>query len=812
MQVSHVQDHVTHAVIGGGQSIEFGISNSAEFFNILSSTLYKDQILAVVREVLCNAWDAHIEAGIQHKPVQITLSEDKFIIKDFGKGIHRDDMGIIYGTYGNSTKKNDGTQTGGFGLGCKAPFAYTDHFEVISCHDGVKTIYNLSKSSAQAMGKPGIIPIASFPTTDTGLQVSINIKDLADFRRYNLLVKRIAHNGDMNMTLNEKPISKLGFNVDQANYLVTGNDELLGNQTNLMVRYGNVIYPIESDTAIAEQYASVMKFLIRMETQYRKLYLVFQAPPHSISVTPSRESLSMQEHTVKTLNNLFKEFLVLMDTPFKASCEQYMGEVVQEAVKEKRIDVLLRNEEVLPFTTPETDLLGTKGTNSLADLAKMSLRTYYPKGSEFRKKDVTLRLKSMVAAGLLDRGLIDTFLRELGNLHHTNWLQRRIIAPLVTKMSTKAIDVDRLFVLDPTDANWHGNNYGKEELPLVRATSACPRLIYNALPYLRKIVVVATSRNKLIERAYRHDVFKQLGKNYGFFLYHCSMKKADKEAALAFFKAEGMQVVDLTVRQSWEDTPSRSVSNGPRAPAKKGVAALSSVWWSNSKSVDFTGLLKDDAVRTEKPEFILQVSLQKDFSKSTIPGWDAATSRHIVQLFGDKGGITNNSNVFTSWINKGVKPLQDYVLEHVCMEVMTNPRIQEYWAYAVERSIDERELTYDLGRLARTVYGNETLRKIFGLVNNLTTDDRKYLALWSYIKDSLRRFTPTQLVIDSVKQMEAIPLAKENKDCMEKLIKNKLIYMLNIAHMVDLLNEAKTKKDDVFTKQIMDVLMTILNM
>ena len=41
MQVSHHNDHITHAVIGGKQAIEFGISNSAEFFNILSSTLYK---------------------------------------------------------------------------------------------------------------------------------------------------------------------------------------------------------------------------------------------------------------------------------------------------------------------------------------------------------------------------------------------------------------------------------------------------------------------------------------------------------------------------------------------------------------------------------------------------------------------------------------------------------------------------------------------------------------------------------------------------------------------------------------------------
>jgi len=40
-------------------------------------------------------------------------------------------MGPLYGTYGGSDKKNNGTETGGFGLGCKSPFAYGDHFEVV---------------------------------------------------------------------------------------------------------------------------------------------------------------------------------------------------------------------------------------------------------------------------------------------------------------------------------------------------------------------------------------------------------------------------------------------------------------------------------------------------------------------------------------------------------------------------------------------------------------------------------------------------------------------------------------------------------
>ena len=103
MQVTHSADHM---LIGGAKTIEFGISNDAAFFQILSSTLYSDQRLAVAREVLCNAWDAHIRAGITDKPIEVTIT-------DF--------MGPLYGTYGGTDKNNNGLETGGFGLGCKAP-------------------------------------------------------------------------------------------------------------------------------------------------------------------------------------------------------------------------------------------------------------------------------------------------------------------------------------------------------------------------------------------------------------------------------------------------------------------------------------------------------------------------------------------------------------------------------------------------------------------------------------------------------------------------------------------------------------------
>ena len=89
MQVTHVEDHTTHVVLGPNTAESFGISESAEFFNILSNTLYSDKILAVVREVLCNAWDAHIASGRTNLPIEVTLTHTELTIKDRGTGIKK---------------------------------------------------------------------------------------------------------------------------------------------------------------------------------------------------------------------------------------------------------------------------------------------------------------------------------------------------------------------------------------------------------------------------------------------------------------------------------------------------------------------------------------------------------------------------------------------------------------------------------------------------------------------------------------------------------------------------------------------------
>lgn len=806
MQVSYQNDHVTHAVIGGKQAIEFGISNSAEFFNILSSTLYKDQILAVVREVLCNAWDAHIETGCTDRPVLVTLTNTEFIIQDFGKGIHHDDMGTIYGTYGNSTKKNDGNQTGGFGLGCKAPFAYTDHFEVTSCHAGIRTIYNLAKSSAQAMGKPGIVPIASFPTQDSGLTVKIRIKP-NDFTRFRDLVTRIAHNGDMNVHLNGKQLDTLNFNVSKHNFLVT-RKSLLDLNYRILVRYGNVVYPVDSNSL--KGFGEILNHLNSLSGTQNQFSIVFQAPPHSIAVTPSRESLSMQDHTIKTLETLFRGFLDSLNTEFKQACREYAATAVQKAVTEDRVDELLKRTPALPVVVKERSVELTLA--NFNEMAKTYLEFNYPRDIEYRKADITQRLKAMIQHNQLDRGKAEAFLKELGKVRkqctedrtwhiqaeQNHWLQRYIVAPMVKRLIAAGLDPKKLHACNNEDHN-HRPTSREGVSPLVPAQSVSPHHLLVTLPFLRNIVVISTRRQDLVSHAYQHEVFQKYGRYHGYLVYIAGRKKGELEAVRTFFAQQGMKVVDLATEKAEVSAPApRAVQ--PSKPAKKGIPQLSGILHYGGIRTDKA--LNDNIGRIESPKFVVQVSFRSGVSNNMLGNWPTHQSFELVKRFGHEGGITNSKAMYNKYLEKGALGFDEYVCKKVCEFILNNPRIEAYWANQLHLggSISKKNSLY------RLISRNPVLSKDHGIHLELTEEEQAYMGLWNTLSGWYNSYCPHPEVKQTKEWLKGIPHSQAVTDLLKKLDAP----MVQFTD-VDSLRYALHSEDKQSVEEVRATIKTILN-
>jgi hypothetical protein len=164
------------------KALNFGISDVRLVVDILSK-LYAYPIRTLVQEYICNGRDAMREAGTWGKlPIEITVPnslDPVFKVRDFGVGISPDRMENIFVNYGSSTKRNTNTQTGGFGIGAKSAFSYTDSFTVTSFYNGVRYLY-----VAHLGDEGGVNLISQNNTTQpNGVEISIGVKpkDIVDF-------------------------------------------------------------------------------------------------------------------------------------------------------------------------------------------------------------------------------------------------------------------------------------------------------------------------------------------------------------------------------------------------------------------------------------------------------------------------------------------------------------------------------------------------------------------------------------------------------------------------------------------------------
>lgn len=116
-------------------SQNFDIGDKRIVLEILRSKLYSNPIQTICQEIMSNARDAHREVGKNNIPIEVKLPnklEPSFYIHDFGPGITPDRMTNVFIQYGKSTKREDDTLCGTYGIGAKSPFSLVDAFTIIS--------------------------------------------------------------------------------------------------------------------------------------------------------------------------------------------------------------------------------------------------------------------------------------------------------------------------------------------------------------------------------------------------------------------------------------------------------------------------------------------------------------------------------------------------------------------------------------------------------------------------------------------------------------------------------------------------------
>lgn len=283
MKVEYAQTNVLGSE-GLGAAQTFQIKTNAHAFKILSSGLYSDKIGAVLREIGCNAHDAHISVGKSHLPFEVKLPngiDNQFWIKDFGPGLSYEDVMSLYTTYFASTKQQSNDFTGGFGLGSKSPFSYTNSFMIESCHGGKRRIFT---AHIDNKGSPIIAMMSETDATETGIKISFPVAN-SDFQTFqNKAQEKFQY-------FNPLPVILGGDDIRPPKSLEQTSDYLVHEHGELSALVGNVWYPVDINQ---------LNFPLSTVFAYRDS-MTIRLPIGSVSVSANRESLEYTPETIKAL-------------------------------------------------------------------------------------------------------------------------------------------------------------------------------------------------------------------------------------------------------------------------------------------------------------------------------------------------------------------------------------------------------------------------------------------------------------------------------------------------------------------------------
>ena len=251
-----------------------------------------------------SAWE--IKRPVVHMPNRL---EPHFSVRDFGTGLSHEKIMKMYTTYFHSDKNTSNDYTGCLGLGSKSPFAYTDHFTVISHWNGEKRTY-------MAVLKEGFPHISIFkdgegkemvePTTEpNGLQVQFAVKthDIYEFdnealRLYPFFKMSPTIVGNSSIKAKLEDIAK---RKAEGTYYVFHDDKIgfgirQSDSRGPLAIMGSIAYPIKLDNVPEGDNYNIMRAILGANVD-------IHFPIGDLQIAPSREQLSYKASTTKNIQD-----------------------------------------------------------------------------------------------------------------------------------------------------------------------------------------------------------------------------------------------------------------------------------------------------------------------------------------------------------------------------------------------------------------------------------------------------------------------------------------------------------------------------
>lgn len=295
----------------------FGISLNSKMFNILSSNIYKDKIMAPIRELISNAYDAHKEAGNPDDYIDVycpSIYDPKFYVRDYGTGMDEATIMELYTNYGASTRDNTNDAIGCFGIGSKSPFAYTTNYTITNYTGSSKQVYVISMED----DIPSIRKVYEGEDTEPrGFKVELAVKNTEDARLFADKIKKFAKTFHGNIKLvdpdgtfttydefkkSTKSIKNLKYSdhIDAHPYSLTS--------TSLAIECGGIVYNYSEGYNSMKVLNDTYKLLHKLGKYFTCVYL--SVPIGSVDITASREELELTDRTRDTISKYLSESIV----------------------------------------------------------------------------------------------------------------------------------------------------------------------------------------------------------------------------------------------------------------------------------------------------------------------------------------------------------------------------------------------------------------------------------------------------------------------------------------------------------------------
>ena len=720
MEVTHAQTHATEVIVGGGQFIESQILQDPVMFSLLSKDIYAKPVLATVREIICNAWDAHIEAGLTDKPIEIILNEEDLIIRDFGSGIPDEDIQIRYLTFGSSTKRAKKKVTGGFGLGAKAPWAYTNMFDVTSYCEGTMTLYNIIKSHAPNGGAPGAIPVVQIPTTETGLKVHVRLKKPTDTGVFKNLIEDVVYGGGILATLNGTALPRL--NTDEATHPwvianfaaavdMTRYDSF--DTTSIYVKVGNVLYRV--DTHLVSKATTVRRFINGLYTESQEKYsLVLLAQDRPIIPLPNREELNYNEKNIELLNELCDEFIKVC-TIVKSSGLKYLSEILENMKQAKDGPALLnighsntrykRSCITLPdvLTTPE-------------QVTQCYYNNHYPHTPETIQFELEERFKILSELNLYPQGHLKQIFKYLRQYFTVQGKHSQIRKEFLSKKNNNFLNYIKKHIL-----RRHYRDLSKSKLfktNLLRVTNQSSNSFISPVYYFHRVImyhlgsfnfdallkpeVIFTARKNVEDGV--HLVLSAINRNQTeyekripketAYVYQAPLSKKHQQELVALFESAGFIVHDWCGYKEWmpkQLAPTKKLLPLPTVPGATalpappvrtkptGFAILSQSFCQETRLYSAREARKTDKPRIDNPLCYIE-NYSASAQYSCMVGLFSCQSNRVMERFGDKIAIVGSDAEKARVLKLEIPTIDQYIVDWALNQAESHT-LKAFWEY-----------------------------------------------------------------------------------------------------------------------------------